>query len=156
MDTTLLADQLSAAVAAFCDRYRGLDDESASRRPRQGGWSPKEIIGHLIDSASNNHQRFIRLQIQEQLVFPGYGEDNERWVAIEHFNELSFTDVLSLWSYYNILIENIIRNADPGKLQNYWDGAEGKNTLLELMKSYVDHLKGHLASFADVLAKADR
>jgi len=155
MDTTLLADDLSAAVAAFYDRYRDLDDESASRRPQQGGWSPKEIIGHLIDSASNNHQRFIRLQILEQLVFPGYGKDNERWVAIEHFNELSFADILSLWRYYNILIENIIRNADPAKLQNYWDGDEGKKTLLELMRGYVDHLKDHLASFADVLAKAD-
>ena len=151
-----MADELSAAAAAFYDRYRDLDDESASRRPQQGGWSPKEIIGHLIDSASNNHQRFIRLQIQEQLVFPGYGKDNERWVAIEHLNELSFSDVLSLWRYYNILIENIIRKVDPSKLQNYWDGDEGKKTLLELMRGYVDHLKDHLASFADVLAKADR
>jgi len=153
MDHISLADQLGSAVDAFYKRYHDLDDASASRRPGEGSWSPKEIIGHLIDSASNNHQRFVRLQIQEQLVFPGYGKDNMRWVTIEHFNDMRYGDVLTLWRAYNVLIGNIIRNADPAKLQNYWDGAEGKKTLLELMKSYVDHLKDHLASFAITLEK---
>jgi hypothetical protein len=153
MDHMLLADQLIAAVDAFYNRYHDLDDASASRRPGEDSWSPKEIIGHLIDSASNNHQRFVRLQIQEQLVFPGYGKDNMRWVAIEHFNDMKFGDVLSLWRQYNVLIGNIIRNVDPAKLQNYWDGAEGNKTLLELMKGYVNHLKEHLASFISTLEK---
>jgi len=154
MDTTLLADELSAAVRAFYDRYHDLDDAQASIRPKDGGWSQKEIIGHLIDSASNNHQRFVRLQIQERLVFPDYGKDNVRWVAIEHFNELSFADILTLWRYYNVLIENIMRNVDPAKLQNYWDRGDSRTSLLDLMNDYFDHLKKHLASFASIHEKA--
>ncbi len=153
MDHISLADQLGSAVDAFYKRFHDLNDASASRRPGEGSWSPKEIIGHLIDSASNNHQRFIRLQIQERLVFPGYGKDNMKWVTTAHYNDMRYGDVLSLWREYNVLIGNIIRNADPAKLQNYWDGAEGKKTLLELMKGYVDHLKDHLASFAIALEK---
>jgi hypothetical protein len=154
MDTTLLADELAAAVNAFYAGYHDLDDESASMRPEEGGWSPKEIIGHLIDSASNNHQRFVRLQIQERLVFPDYGKDNMRWVAIEHFNELGFKDLVSLWRLYNLLIEKIIRSADPAKLQNYWDRGESRATLLELMIDYVRHLKEHTASLTGALEKA--
>ncbi|MFA5064631.1 MAG: DinB family protein [Dehalococcoidia bacterium] len=153
MDHISLAEQLGDEVDAFYSKYRDLDDESASRRPGEDSWSPKEIIGHLIDSASNNHQRFVRLQIQEKLVFPGYGKDNMRWVTIEHYNDMRYGDVLSLWRAYNVLIGNIIRNADPAKLQNYWDGDEGKKTLLDLMTSYVDHLKGHLATFSITLEK---
>jgi hypothetical protein len=147
MDTALLADELGAVVRAFNDRYHDLDNASASRRPGEGSWSAKEIIGHLIDSASNNHQRFVRLQIQERLIFPDYGKDNLRWVAIEHFNEMGFSDLLAFWMLYNVLIENIIRTADPAKLQNYWDRGDSKTTLLDLMKDYLRHLKEHTASF---------
>jgi len=154
MDTTLVADELGAAVSAFYARYHDLDDGPASRRPKEGGWSPKEIIGHLIDSASNNHQRFVRLQIQERLVFPDYGKDNMRWVAIEHFNELVFNDLVSLWRLYNLLIEKIIRSADPAKLQNYWDRGESRATLLELVIDYVRHLKEHTASLTGALEQA--
>jgi len=154
MDTNLIADELHAAVSAFYTRYRDLDDASATRRPKEGEWSPKEIIGHLVDSASNNQQRFVRLQLQERLVFPGYGLDNTRWVAIEHYNEMRFSDLLTLWMLYNVLIGNIIRSADPEKLQNYWDRGERRNTLLELMTDYVRHLKEHIASLTDALEKA--
>jgi len=154
MDTILLADELGAVVSAFYTTYRDIDDESASRRPKEGEWSPKEIIGHLIDSASNNQQRFVRLQIEEQLVFPGYGKDNTRWVSIEHFNEMRYSDLITLWMLYNVLIGNIIRMADPAKLQNCWDSDKGKITLLDLMKDYVRHLKEHTASLTGILEKA--
>jgi len=155
MDHILLADELGAAVDAFYNRYRNLDDKSASRRPEEGGWSPKEIIGHLIDSASNNHQRFVRLQIQERLIFPDYGTDNEKWVAIEHFNEMSVNDLFSLWRQYNVLIGNIVRKVDPAKLQNYWDRDNQRMTLQDMMSGYVDHMKGHLASFVRTLEKPE-
>ena len=134
--------------------YRDLDDDSASLRPSEGGWSPKEIIGHLLDSASNNHQRFVRLQIQERLVFPDYWEDNERWVSIEHFNELRFNDLISLWKLYNVLLENIIRSADPAKLQNRWERVDGTtSSLIDLMVGYVEHVKEHTDSIRRILEK---
>jgi len=46
-------------------------------------WSPKEIIGHLIDSASNNHQRFVRAQFTDELIFAGY--EQEGWVRVQDY-----------------------------------------------------------------------
>jgi hypothetical protein len=154
MNHISLADELSVRVGAFYTVYRDLDDDSASLRPAEGGWSPKEIIGHLLDSASNNHQRFVRLQIQERLVFPDYWEDNERWVSIEHFNELRFSDLISLWKLYNVLLENIIRSADPAKLQNRWERVDGTtSSLIDLMVGYVEHVKEHTDSIRRILEK---
>jgi hypothetical protein len=42
-------------------------------------WTRKQLLGHLIDSASNNYQRFVRLQQGNLVGFPGY--DQEFWVA---------------------------------------------------------------------------
>jgi len=151
MNHISLADELGTAVNAFYTTYRGLDDVLASMQPSGGGWSPKEIIGHLVDSASNNHQRFVRLQIQERLAFPDYAKDNMKWVAIEHYNAMAFDELLSLWRLYNILLENIIRKADPEKLQNCWETG-GKNlSLMFLMTDYLRHIKEHTASFEKTL-----
>jgi len=109
-------------------------------------------MGHLIDSASNNHQRFVRLQIVDELIFPGYGKDNSRWLEIERYNELDFSDVILLWKQYNVLIGNIIKGADEGKLENYWIKSDGDRiTLKDLMIDYVRHLKEHVKHFEQTL-----
>ena len=80
-------------------RLLAADDETASKRPAAGQWSAKEIIGHLIDSASNNHQRFVRAQFQDDLIFPGYGQD--QWVAVQRYQDEPWADVVALWSSFN-------------------------------------------------------
>ncbi|HEX7365127.1 MAG TPA: DinB family protein, partial [Dehalococcoidia bacterium] len=109
---------------------------------------------HLIDSASNNHQRFVRLQIVNELIFPGYGQDNSKWLRIQKYNEMNFADLMLLWKQYNILIGQIIKEVDAGKLENQWINSEGdKNTLLDLMIDYVRHLKDHLQHFEQTLQR---
>jgi hypothetical protein len=146
-----LAARLNLSVARFYSQYSGLDDALTSKRLSKQSWSPKEIIGHLIDSASNNQQRFIRLQIVDQLVFPEYGKDNLKWVALGHYNDMDFADVLLTWKQYNLLIEKIIEEADVRCLSNCWKTGEKEITLINLMKSYVEHLEGHLDSFENTL-----
>ena len=150
-ETRMLAAQLNLCVANFFRRYCGLNDTLTSKRLSKEAWSPKEIIGHLIDSASNNHQRFIRLQIVDQLVFPEYGKDNLKWVELGHYNDMDFADVLLTWKQYNLLIEKIIEEADVSSLSNRWKTGAKEITLIEVMTSYVAHLKAHLASFEDTL-----
>ena len=72
-----------------------IDDEAASTSPAPGKWSPKEVIGHLIDSAANNHGRFILAQQTDDMVFPTY--DQEFWVAAQHYNERAWPELVSLW-----------------------------------------------------------
>src|SRR5215831_2492954 len=72
--------------------------EASSHKP--GKWSPKQILGHLIDSAANNHLRFVRAQLANDFTFPGY--EQERWVDVQRYDSSSWTDLVQLWSYYNL------------------------------------------------------
>ena len=150
-------NELNQAVNAFYQKYKDLDSEITSKRIGADNWTLKEIIGHLIDSASNNHQRFVRLQIVDELVFPGYGEDNSKWLEIQKYNEMNFSDIMLLWKQYNVLLGNIIRNVDDNKLNNYWKKPDGdKKTLKDLMTDYVRHLKDHLQHFEQTLEAINR
>ncbi|MCJ7515043.1 MAG: DinB family protein [Dehalococcoidia bacterium] len=147
-----VCNELNSAINAFYKKYKDLDNEITSKRLGTDKWTLKEIIGHLIDSASNNHQRFVRLQIVDELIFPGYGKDNSKWLEIAKYNEMNFSDIILLWKQYNILIGNIIRGADESKLENCWKNSEGdKKNLRDLMIDYVRHLKEHLQHFEQTL-----
>jgi hypothetical protein len=150
-------NELNSLVNVFYRKYKDLGNEITSKRPGTDKWTLKEIIGHLIDSASNNHQRFVRLQIVDELIFPGYGKDNSKWLEIEKYNELNFSDIILLWKQYNVLIGNIIKEVDGSKLENYWIKSDGeKITLKDLMIDYVRHLKDHAQHFEETLEEIQR
>ena len=150
-------NELNPIITVFYNKYKDLDNEITSKRPGTDKWTLKEIMGHLIDSASNNHQRFVRLQIVDELIFPGYGKDNSKWLEIAKYNEMNFSDIMLLWKQYNILIGNIIKGADESKLENCWKNSEGdKNTLRDLMIDYVRHLKDLVRHFEQTLEEINR
>jgi len=149
--------ELNSIIDYFYNTHKYLDNEITSKRPGVDKWTLKEIMGHLIDSASNNHQRFVRLQITDELIFPGYGKDNSKWLEIEKYNELNFSDIILLWKQYNILIGNIIKEVDEIKLGNYWRKPDGdKITLKDLMIDYVRHMKEHVRHFEETLKEIKR
>lgn len=145
--------ELGEIVEKAYNKYIDLNDDITSKRVSENKWSLKEIMGHLVDSASNNHQRFIRLQIVSELDFPGYGKDNWKWLELSKYSEMSFSDILLLWKQYNILIANIMRNAKEDALSNYWTLDGEKYTLKELIVDYLRHLKEHLEQFDKTLEK---
>ena len=134
-------DLLSALEAA--DRLRCIDEAAASRRPAPGKWSKKEILGHLIDSAANNHQRFVRLQLSSRIDLPGY--DGDEWVRVQRYQERSWQEIIELWRQYNTQLASVIRDVDPNALRHTWHTLDGKNLDLEfIMQDYVVHLRHHL------------
>jgi hypothetical protein len=141
------SDRLIGVVKDFYEKYHSLNDKITSVRLSADKWTLKEIIGHLIDSASNNHQRLIRLQLADNLIFPGYSADNEKWLKIEQYNGLSWTTVLSLWKEFNMLIANIILNVNVTCLHNKWLKEDSPIELRDLILDYVRHLEEHLAHF---------
>ena len=88
-----------------------MSDEYAGVPPSKGKWTPKEVIGHLIDSASNNHGRFVRAAISDEMVFPGYEQD--QWVRTQRYNECPWMDLVSLWLGYNNHIARVIERVAP-------------------------------------------
>ena len=135
-------------------KLRAIPDEASSRRPAPGKWSPREIIGHLVDSASNNHQRFVRATWQEDLVFPGYAQDD--WVALQDYQNASWGELLTLWASFNRHMARLM-SAIPESVrtrkrtshnldQLAWQPVPASQpvTLDYFMDDYVGHLEHHL------------
>lgn len=134
--------------------------EERSAVPRdEGKWSRKQIIGHLIDSAANNHSRFVRAQFSDDLVFPGY--EQEAWVDSQHYQEKDWHELVQLWKLYNRHILHIMKVTPEEtrmKLRSKHNlhviasdklSPDEPVTLDWFMRDYVDHMKKHLGQILD-------
>jgi len=145
-----LASDIENTVFDAYKRFRNLPEEAVNARPTPTDWSAKEIVGHLIDSASNNHQRFVRLQVADGLDFPDYQHDNDAWVKIQRYQEGSWNDLLDLWQCFNRHLARIIRNVDERCINHIWVVDEDTTiTLGELMTDYLRHLKVHIVQASE-------
>jgi hypothetical protein len=119
-----------------------------------GQWSARQILGHLIDSAANNHQRFVRAQFMHDLVLPGY--DQEQWITAQHYQDEDWPALVQLWKLYNDHLAHVIAHIPASVLQQprwphtldriAWQtvGADEPTTLEYLIRDYVGHLNDHL------------
>ncbi len=118
-------------------------EDEATKKAAPEKWSKKEILGHLIDSAANNHQRFVRMQIENNLKLPSY--EQEKWVSVQHYNTVSWNELIRLWEAYNLHLLHILWHIDKTKLLNTAQiGNLAEMTLEFIIEDYVGHLKHHL------------
>lgn len=148
------SDDLRATVIERRESLRRISDDAAAMRPSPDAWSAKEIIGHLIDSASNNHQRFVRARWQDDLIFPGYEQDG--WVAAQRYNTTDWHELLDLWALFNRHLARVMDGVpDDVRLRvhtrhNLHERAwtvvpvDQPTTLDYFMRDYVGHLHHHL------------
>ncbi len=120
-----------------------LTDSATSARPHPTKWSQKEILGHLLDSASNNHQRFVRAALQGELVFPAY--DQEQLVILQRFGGMQWTFLVEFWAAYNRFLAHVISvlPAESGDATCVI-GNNQPATLAWIAQDYVAHLRHHL------------
>ena len=150
-----VAAEIVKQADAAVERWRNLPEKFLTFRPSEDAWSAKEIIGHLIDSASNNHQRFVRLQLTDRLNFPEYGHENIHWVRIQNYQAQAWETLLVLWRYFNLHLAHTMQTVDPSCLSNVWEiGAKTSATLFELMTDYLRHLQDHIKQIAETLDTA--
>jgi hypothetical protein len=138
-----IADTLTAIVAHVHTQLEGLRDDETSAPLKPGGWSRKQVLGHLIDSACNNHQRFVRLLLYDSVEFPGY--EQARWVEAQAYQQRPWSELLWLWTTYNEHIAHIIA-ATPARALSHRCQIDGSEpvTLQFLMRDYVRHLQHHI------------
>ncbi len=131
-----------------------LPAETLTTRTNAQNRSIKQILGHLIDSAANNHQRMIRLQYNEQLDFPDYQQDNDLWIALQDYQHEDWMVIVQLWKYYNLHLIQLIQSVDPTKLTNRWQNFE-KNTvtLQQMIEGYLGHMELHLGEIGELINK---
>lgn len=138
-----LSGRLLTVINTAEPRLRQFSEPENTKPLLSGGWSRKQVMGHLIDSASNNHQRFVRACLQPSLEFPAY--DQEGNVRIQAPQEADWLLLVSLWASYNRYLAHIISRLPASKLETVCHIGTGKPlTLGYLAEDYLTHLLHHL------------
>ncbi len=129
--------------------FNKISKESWDEKPNPIKWSRKELLGHLIDSASNNLRRLIVGQYEQgtKIVY-----HQDEWVAYQNYQEMDIEDVKTLWKLMNEQIARVIGRIPQSKLDNTCDTGKGKvevHTLVYFIEDYIVHLKYHLKQIND-------
>jgi hypothetical protein len=136
------------AILAIRDRevgrLRAMSEPGISRAPSPGKWCAKEVLGHLIDSAGNNAQRFVRAQLSTELAFPGY--EQEKWVAVQDYAHEDWKGLVELWSALNAHLAHVVsRIPAAGMATPCRIGDKEPVSLGAVIESYITHIEHHLA-----------
>ena len=138
-----LSAKLMAAVDSAEARLIAVTEEESAKPALPGGWSRKQLIGHLIDSASNNHQRFVRAALQDSVTLPGY--DQEGWSRAQFVQDAEWSTLIALWTSYNRYLAHVIAHLPAGKLDVLCHiGSLEPMTLRFVAEDYLRHLNHHL------------
>lgn len=154
MKSAELSKSLLETTGAAYNKLITIPEEESSKKDKPEKWSYKEIIGHLIDSASNNHQRFVRVQFKNDLVFVGYQQDD--WINVQHYQDASWHSLIKLWYEFNIhlsriiasipdeilLLERSLHNLDEIAWQSIPKSEPA--TLAYFIDDYIGHMQHHL------------
>ncbi|MCK6479334.1 MAG: DinB family protein [Planctomycetaceae bacterium] len=141
---------LAASLRAVLDRETPLllavpDGPATTRpnRPSGKGWSMREELGHLVDSAVNNHARIARAALQDSYEGPGY--EQEGWVAVHGYAGIPWKELVGIWHAHNAILVPLVANLPDGKLATPCTVGGGPPvTLGSLVDDYVLHLRHHL------------
>jgi len=139
----LLAEYLRDTLERELPVLAAMSDEQTSGPVAAGKWTPKQELGHLLDSAANNHIRFVRATLESK--FDGVGYQQDAWVNLHHYNGMPWSRIVDLWGAYNRLLVHLVERIPDDAL-----GAPcriGNNqpaTLGFVIDDYVLHMRYHL------------
>jgi len=138
-----LSEKLLSVIEVAEPRLRAITAPESAKPILSGGWSRKQVIAYLIDSASNNHQRFVRAALQPSLEFPNY--DQEGNMRVQAPQEADWPLLVSLWAAYNRYLAHIIAHLPPSKLETVCRiGSREPVSLGFVATDYLTHLLHHL------------
>jgi hypothetical protein len=144
-----IALEIRSIVEENSSRLAHMDPGEVSSQETPDNWSKKEILGHLIGSAANNHHRFVRACHNVAADFPTYSQDD--WVRIQKYNESDWGVLVKLWSAYNRHLSHVVERIPQDAMSSSCNIGRDNPVMLELVvKDYLRHLRHHLD---DILAK---
>ena len=147
MMRTESVNRLSELLQSMPSVLKGIREEDFAYKPNPDKWSKKEILGHLIDSALNNHQRFIRVQYED---VPSIRYEQNEWCERNGYQELTSEHILNLWILLNKQILEVIKRIPE---ENRWKKADTglaePVTLEFLIDDYVAHMEHHLKQISN-------
>ena len=149
--------ELLSLIAEWEPKLLSIPEDILIKRQNTQHRTIKQIVGHMIDSATNNTHRIIHLQYQPSpLIYPDYANlgNNDRWIAIQDYKNENWAVLVGLWKYSNIHIVHVIQHVNPDKLNNEWITALNmKVSLKSMIQNYTGHIKLHLNDIEELLAE---
>jgi hypothetical protein len=132
-----------------------LPEDIISQRRNSQNRTIRQIVGHMIDSSSNNTHRIVHLQYQSPpLIFPNYATfgNNDRWIAIQDYQDEEWNTLIRLWKYSLLHICHVMKNVKADKMNNEWISGPGeKVTLKAMIIDFPRHLKLHLSEIDELI-----
>ena len=149
--------ELASLLKEWEPKLRALPADVIAARRNSQNRSVRQILGHLIDSASNNTHRTVHFQYRENpLEFPNYASNgnNDRWIAIQNYQEEDWDLMISHWKFSNQHLMHVIGNIDPSKLNNQWrSGGDKLISFKESIPYYLEHFKLHLREMDELISR---
>jgi hypothetical protein len=154
-----VSQELLLLVEEWEPKFLFLSNSIIHERRNSQNRTIKQILGHLIDSASNNIHRIVHLQYEPSpLIFPDYAHfgNNDRWIAIQNYQEENWTDMVQLWKYINLHFAHIIQHINVEKLENEWISATNENiSLQKMIADYPRHFKMHCREIHELINNSE-
>lgn len=151
-----IAEGIVSAIEKWEPILSNLSNQTIVAKRNSQNRTIKQIVGHLIDSATNNTHRIIHLQnLPSPLTFPNYASsgNNDKWIAIQDFQNEDWHTLIQLWKYSNLHLVHVIGNVDSSKLNNEWIAAPDKRiSLKQMILDYQPHLKLHLSEIRELMS----
>lgn len=142
-----LSDHFRKAIDAAEGDLRRITDQQSLQK-REGGWSRREELGHLIDSCVNNHVRFTTAAIQGK--YEGASYDADQWVELHGWSDINWPDLVALWRQHNQALERVVDRLPAERLTAQCVIGNGEAVTLEwLVRDYVDHLQHHVSQIGN-------
>jgi hypothetical protein len=152
-----ICNELLSLVNEWEPLLTRLPEDIISKRRNSQNRNIRQIVGHMIDSASNNTHRIVHLQYQSPpLIFPNYATfgNNDRWIAIQDYQDEEWNTLIQLWKYSLLHISHVMKNVKADKMNNEWISGPGeKVTLKAMIIDFPRHLKLHLSEIDDLINK---
>jgi hypothetical protein len=150
-----IGSELLSLIEEWEARLRALGEDVISERRNSQNRTIKQIVGHMVDSASNNTHRIVHLQYQPSpLIFPCYAThgNNDRWIAIQNYQDEDWSELVQLWKCTNTHIVHVIANINPEKLGNVWiSGHEEEVSIEAMVLDFPRHFRLHLSEIDELL-----
>lgn len=152
MDFSNVTNGILRYIDTWEQKLIDLPVDTITKKRNKQNRTIKQILGHLIDSAANNHQRMVRLQYNDKLDFPDYQQDNDLWIALQDYQNADWNITIQLWKYYNLHMIQVIKSVDHTKLENSWQSFENITvTLRQMIDGYLGHIELHLNEIQELI-----
>ena len=139
-------NRLNFIIAKAPSILLAIGEKNMSAKPSPNRWSKKEILGHLIDSATNNHQWFVRGQFE---LNPEISYDQNKWNTFSFYQDIESKQLIDFWTIYNKQLIEIISRIPTENLVKQFKVGENSATLEFFIIDYVEHLEHHLKQLID-------